>query len=186
MMFSLDKGWFGSTGSVGVEKLRGCVQAFRNCHPSLRSPLLLLSATSTACTKIVYGSFPEVLRPKRWARRIRFPSSATERREDERGHRRPVGPPGDQELGEDAGARWVTFAWLLAPWMLSVFLCGPIACGIDATPVLNWESGCIYTAGSGIDHVISVVGWGKDAGCRHGAMHWAFAFVAFRLVQTSA
>ena len=74
------------------------------------------------------------------------------------------GPSGrDQELGEDTGARWVTFAWRLAPWMLSVFLRGLVACGIDATPVLNWGSGCIYTAGSGIDHVISVVGWGKDA-----------------------
>ena len=38
----------------------------------------------------------------------------------------------------------------------------PVACGIDAIPVLNWESGCISTTGS--DHVISVVGWGKDAG----------------------
>merc|ERR1712107_942107 len=40
---------------------------------------------------------------------------------------------------------------------------GPIACGIDAMPLLNWESGIISTAGSGSDHVISVVGWGKDA-----------------------
>eukprot|EP00450_Noctiluca_scintillans_P000614 CAMPEP_0194480986 /NCGR_PEP_ID=MMETSP0253-20130528/3610_1 /TAXON_ID=2966 /ORGANISM="Noctiluca scintillans" /LENGTH=352 /DNA_ID=CAMNT_0039320439 /DNA_START=60 /DNA_END=1118 /DNA_ORIENTATION=+ len=40
---------------------------------------------------------------------------------------------------------------------------GPIACGIDAMPLLNWESGIISTAGSGTDHVISVVGWGKDA-----------------------
>merc|ERR1712012_732384 len=37
---------------------------------------------------------------------------------------------------------------------------GPIACGIDAMPLLNWESGIISTAGSGTDHVISVVGWG--------------------------
>ena len=56
------------------------------------------------------------------------------------------------------GARWVTFAWRLALWMLRVYQRGPIACGIDATPVLNWESGCVCTAGSGIDHVISVVG----------------------------
>ena len=40
-------------------------------------------------------------------------------------------------------------------------MCGPIVCGIDATPVVYWESGCVFTAGS--DHVISVVGWGEDA-----------------------
>jgi cathepsin X len=39
---------------------------------------------------------------------------------------------------------------------------GPIACGIDANPLLNYESGIIKDAGSGVDHVISVVGWGKD------------------------
>ena len=45
----------------------------------------------------------------------------------------------------------------------SVFLQrNPTARGIGATPVFNWESGCMYTAGSS-DHVISVVGWGKDA-----------------------
>ena len=49
-------------------------------------------------------------------------------------------------------------------WMLRVYQRGPIAYGIDAVPVLNWELGCISTAGSGIDNVISVVGWGKDAG----------------------
>ena len=52
-------GRFGSSGSVddgddnsgvSMEKLRGCVQAFKSCRPSLRSPLLPLSATSTACT----------------------------------------------------------------------------------------------------------------------------------------
>ena len=36
--------------------------------------------------------------------------------------------------------------------------CGPIACGIDAMPLLNWESGIISTAGSGTTHVISIVG----------------------------
>merc|ERR1712066_738254 len=39
---------------------------------------------------------------------------------------------------------------------------GPIACGIDANPLLNYESGIIKTEGEGVDHVISVVGWGKD------------------------
>jgi len=40
---------------------------------------------------------------------------------------------------------------------------GPIACGIDALSFLNWESGIISDAGSSVDHVISVVGWGNDA-----------------------
>merc|ERR1712228_298420 len=39
---------------------------------------------------------------------------------------------------------------------------GPIACGIDAGPLLNWESGIIKNPGEGVDHVISVVGWGDD------------------------
>ena len=40
---------------------------------------------------------------------------------------------------------------------------GPIACGVDAAPLLNYESGIVKTVGGGIDHVISVVGWGTDA-----------------------
>merc|ERR1711968_147443 len=39
---------------------------------------------------------------------------------------------------------------------------GPISCGIDANPLLNYQQGVIMTAGEGVDHVISVVGWGKD------------------------
>jgi len=40
---------------------------------------------------------------------------------------------------------------------------GPIACGIDADALLNYESGIIKKKGVWPDHVISVVGWGKDA-----------------------
>jgi len=40
---------------------------------------------------------------------------------------------------------------------------GPIACGIDANPLLNWESGIMSEKGEAIDHVISVVGWGIDS-----------------------
>merc|ERR1712070_1248856 len=40
---------------------------------------------------------------------------------------------------------------------------GPIACGIDAQGLLNFDSGIITTEGEGMDHVISVVGWGTDA-----------------------
>lgn len=39
---------------------------------------------------------------------------------------------------------------------------GPIACGIDAGPLLNFESGVMKKSGGSIDHVISVVGWGVD------------------------
>ena len=40
---------------------------------------------------------------------------------------------------------------------------GPIACGIDASPILKYTSGIATDKGEGVDHVISVVGWGKDA-----------------------
>merc|ERR1712232_425081 len=43
-----------------------------------------------------------------------------------------------------------------------IFNRGPIACGIDAMPLLNWESGIITKKSDATDHVISVVGWGKD------------------------
>merc|ERR1712100_920977 len=39
---------------------------------------------------------------------------------------------------------------------------GPISCGIDAMPLLNYEKGIATDSGSGVDHVISVVGWGKE------------------------
>jgi cathepsin X len=40
---------------------------------------------------------------------------------------------------------------------------GPISCGIDASPILKYTGGVNSEAGSGVDHVISVVGWGDDA-----------------------
>jgi len=47
--------------------------------------------------------------------------------------------------------------------MKEIFARGPIACGIDANPLLNFETGIISDEGEGVDHVISVVGWGMDA-----------------------
>jgi len=44
--------------------------------------------------------------------------------------------------------------------MKEIYHRGPISCGIDAVPLLNYESGIIKTKGDGVDHVISVVGWG--------------------------
>eukprot|EP00928_Gymnodinium_smaydae_P001669 TRINITY_DN105_c1_g1_i6.p1 TRINITY_DN105_c1_g1~~TRINITY_DN105_c1_g1_i6.p1 ORF type:complete len:400 (-),score=106.27 TRINITY_DN105_c1_g1_i6:343-1542(-) len=46
--------------------------------------------------------------------------------------------------------------------MKEIYHRGPISCGIDANPLLNYESGIITKEGEGIDHVISVVGWGND------------------------
>jgi len=46
---------------------------------------------------------------------------------------------------------------------------GPISCGIDAAPLLNFESGVISKKGDSIDHVISVTGWGKD---EDGTQYW--------------
>ena len=67
---------------------------------------------------------------------------------------------------------------------------GPTACGIDALSFLNWESGIISDAGSSIDHVISVVGWGNDASqgqywivCISWGEYWSelgYVRVAFR------
>jgi cathepsin X len=47
--------------------------------------------------------------------------------------------------------------------MKEIYSRGPITCGIDATKLLNHESGIIKTEGDGIDHVISVVGWATDS-----------------------
>lgn len=43
-----------------------------------------------------------------------------------------------------------------------IYARGPIACGIDASPILKYTSGIATDAGEGVDHVISVVGWGTD------------------------
>jgi cathepsin X len=44
-----------------------------------------------------------------------------------------------------------------------IYARGSIACGIDAGPILNYTTGVATGAGEGVDHVISVVGWGvKD------------------------
>merc|ERR1711904_667715 len=52
--------------------------------------------------------------------------------------------------------------------MKEIFNRGPIACGIDAGPLLNYESGIVHHYWSWmIDHVISVVGWGYDPESKH-------------------
>jgi len=47
--------------------------------------------------------------------------------------------------------------------MKEIYNRGPIACGIDANPLLNYEKGVMKLEGQGIDHVVSVVGWATDA-----------------------
>jgi len=46
---------------------------------------------------------------------------------------------------------------------------GPIACGVDANPLLNYTGGIISDAGGGVDHIVSVVGWGKTS---DGQAYW--------------
>jgi cathepsin X len=55
--------------------------------------------------------------------------------------------------------------------MKEIYNNGPIACGIDAMPLLNFETGIATDAGSGVDHVISVVGWGQDPTTNQGYWH---------------
>lgn len=46
-----------------------------------------------------------------------------------------------------------------------IFARGPISCGIDAAPILKYTGGIFKGQGEGVDHVISVVGWGtSDSG----------------------
>ena len=44
-----------------------------------------------------------------------------------------------------------------------IYARGPIACGIDAQPLLEYTGGIVTNnPGQQVDHVISVVGWGND------------------------
>jgi len=43
-----------------------------------------------------------------------------------------------------------------------IYARGPIACGIDAAPILKYQGGIVDVPGEQIDHVISIVGWGHD------------------------
>lgn len=47
--------------------------------------------------------------------------------------------------------------------MKEIFNRGPVACGIDANPLLNYDGGIMTDMSADVDHVISVVGWGTDA-----------------------
>jgi len=45
-----------------------------------------------------------------------------------------------------------------------IFERGPIACGIDAVPILNYTTGIVDEFGTLVDHVVSVTGWGEENG----------------------
>jgi len=47
--------------------------------------------------------------------------------------------------------------------MKEIYARGPISCGIDAAPILEYTSGVYVGDGEYVDHVISVVGWGTDS-----------------------
>merc|ERR550537_825990 len=51
-----------------------------------------------------------------------------------------------------------------------IYARGPIACGIDAAPILAYTGGIVSESGQFVDHVISVVGWGKDEDS--GKQYW--------------
>merc|ERR1712039_614434 len=46
--------------------------------------------------------------------------------------------------------------------MKEIFHRGPIACGIDANPIENYQTGIARGYSLLTDHVVSVVGWGTD------------------------
>eukprot|EP00931_Biecheleriopsis_adriatica_P008574 TRINITY_DN10972_c0_g1_i1.p1 TRINITY_DN10972_c0_g1~~TRINITY_DN10972_c0_g1_i1.p1 ORF type:complete len:668 (-),score=90.87 TRINITY_DN10972_c0_g1_i1:95-2098(-) len=46
--------------------------------------------------------------------------------------------------------------------MKEIFNRGPIACDIDARALDNYTTGIVSTKSTGTNHVVSVVGWGKD------------------------
>lgn len=45
--------------------------------------------------------------------------------------------------------------------MAEIFQNGPIACGVDADFLLEYQKGIITKVGYSVNHVVSVVGWGK-------------------------
>lgn len=45
-----------------------------------------------------------------------------------------------------------------------IYARGPISCGIDAEPILGYSGGVSALKGGGVNHVVSVVGWGEEEG----------------------
>lgn len=58
-----------------------------------------------------------------------------------------------------------------------IFARGPISCGVDADPILNYSGGIFYdkTGAQSINHIIAVVGWGYGVDpvtCPTGCSYW--------------
>lgn len=53
--------------------------------------------------------------------------------------------------------------------MAEIYKRGPIACGINAEPILNYHGGIVNdpTGSTEIGHIVSVTGWGYDADSGH-------------------
>jgi cathepsin X len=51
--------------------------------------------------------------------------------------------------------------------MKEIYARGPISCGIDAVPILEYTGGVFSGPNGGVDHVISVVGWGSENGSKY-------------------
>jgi len=52
--------------------------------------------------------------------------------------------------------------------MQEIYARGPIACGINAAPIVDYNGGIANIPNQpGIDHIISVVGWGVDNGVKY-------------------
>jgi cathepsin X len=47
--------------------------------------------------------------------------------------------------------------------MTEIFNRGPIACNIDAGPIVDYTTGIVTATSTEVDHTVSVVGWGVDA-----------------------
>ena len=76
----------------------------------------------------------------------------------------------DQEGGECKGLKKYPFVSISDYGVIrghksmqqEIYHRGPIACGVDAMPLLNYRGGIIDKKGDEIDHVVEVVGWGTD------------------------
>merc|ERR1711957_238568 len=49
-----------------------------------------------------------------------------------------------------------------AAMMKEIYNRGTVACGVDASVILNYTTGIVTAKGDSTDHSISVVGWGTD------------------------
>ena len=54
-----------------------------------------------------------------------------------------------------------------ANMMAEIYARGPIAAGIDAVPILDYQGGVVKGMCQGVDHIVSIVGWGVDNGQKY-------------------